>query len=142
MQIVSRFTPQAHALIGYDKLLNAGAGFVDVIPQVLALLAFAVLTGRQVPFITGECASLILLVVLGMAMCSAGIGRVAAADAWTHPLAILGYLLGVVILIIAAAGIFDWQMPLITGARQAIIAVSLLSVAKLVISFLHRLLWS
>jgi hypothetical protein len=45
-------------------------------------LVFAVLTGRRVPLISSERVALIVLVVLGMAMCTNGIGRVAAANAW------------------------------------------------------------
>jgi hypothetical protein len=107
-----------------------------------ALLVLAVLTGRKLPLIGSERAALAVLVVLGMAMCTNGIGRVAAASAWTHPLAILGALVGVVILIVAAAGFFGWQLPLVAGARQAIIAVSVLGVLKLALSLLHRLLLS
>jgi hypothetical protein len=105
-----------------------------------ALLVFAVLTGQKIPLIGSEKISLIVLVVLGMAMCTNGIGRVAATGAWMHPLALLDILLGVVILLAAAAGVFGWQVPLISGTRQAIIAVSILSVAKLVVSILHRVI--
>ena len=105
-----------------------------------ALLVLAILTGRKVPFVSNERIALLVLVVLGMAMCMNGIGRVAAAGQWAHPLAILGYILGALILVVAAAGFFGWQLPLVSGARGAIIAVSALSVVKLALSFLHRLL--
>ena len=43
----------------------------------------------------------ILLVLIGMAICAqGGIGRVAALGVWSHPLSILGYLLGGLILLI------------------------------------------
>jgi hypothetical protein len=105
-----------------------------------ALLVFTVLTGRKLPLIGSDRAALVLLVVLGMAMCMNGIGRVAAAGAWRHPLAILGSLLGALILVVGVTGFFGWQVPLVSGARQAIIAVSALAVVKLGLSLLHRLL--
>ena len=41
-QIISRLTPHAHALMAYGKLINEGAGVVDVLPQIGILLAFTV----------------------------------------------------------------------------------------------------
>ena len=40
-QIISRLTPHAHALMAYGKLLNEGAGMVDILPQVGILLGFS-----------------------------------------------------------------------------------------------------
>lgn len=40
-QIISRLTPHAHALIAYGKLLNEGAGMLEVLPEVGILLGFA-----------------------------------------------------------------------------------------------------
>lgn len=105
-----------------------------------ALLVLAVLTNRKLPLIGSDRAALAVLVVLGMVMCMNGIGRVAAAGAWAHPLAILGSLIGALILVIGVAGFFGWQLPLVASARQAIFAVSGLAILKLGLSFLHRLL--
>jgi len=44
---LSQLTPHAHAANGYMKLILFGAGFEDVIPNILALLGFAVI------FLTG-----------------------------------------------------------------------------------------
>ena len=41
VQIVSRLTPHAHALLAYGTLLNEGGGIIDVLPQVGILLAFS-----------------------------------------------------------------------------------------------------
>jgi ABC-2 type transport system permease protein len=41
MELISKFTPQAHALLGYDTLLIQGKGLVDVMPEVGILLGFA-----------------------------------------------------------------------------------------------------
>lgn len=112
-----------------------------VLGVLAALLVLATLTGRKVPFVSSERAALIVLVVLGMAMCVRGIGRVAALGEWAHPLSILGYLVGALILVIAVALLAGKPLPLISTTRQAILAVGLLSAAKLVLSTLHRFLF-
>ena len=71
----------------------------------LALLfvavAFIGVTGKKVPLLSNVRVDIILLVIIGMTMCTqGGIGRIAATGQWTHPQAILGYLLGGLILII------------------------------------------
>jgi ABC-type multidrug transport system permease subunit len=42
---VSQLTPQAHAFDGYIKLMLEGAGLVDILPNILALLGFALVSG-------------------------------------------------------------------------------------------------
>jgi ABC-2 type transport system permease protein len=41
MEMISKFVPHAHALLGYDALLIEGKGLVDVLPEVGILLGFA-----------------------------------------------------------------------------------------------------
>ncbi len=41
VETLSKLTPQAHALLGYDALLNQGAGLVEVLPEVGILCGFA-----------------------------------------------------------------------------------------------------
>lgn len=112
-----------------------------VLGVLAALLVLATLAGKKIPFISSDKAALIVLVVVGMAMCSRGIGRVAAQGEWGHPLTILGYLVGVLILVIAVALLAGIPLPLISTMRQAVLAVALLSAVKLVFSTLHRLLF-
>jgi hypothetical protein len=111
-----------------------------VLGVLAALLVLATLTGRNVPFIASDRAALVVLLVLGMAMCARGIGRVAALGGWAHPLSILGYLVGILILAIAAASLIGKPLPLISTVRQAILAIAVLSVIKLLLSTLHRFL--
>lgn len=111
---------------------------------VLGTLALGVLilalTGAKVPLLSNLRISLTAFIILGMAMCTSGIGRVAATGAWTHPLSIVGYGLGVLILVVGVVGVVGARFPLIDGPRQALIAVALLTVAKLVNSLVHSLL--
>lgn len=110
-----------------------------VLGGLAVLLVLATLSGKKIPWISNERTALAVLVVLGMAMCTRGIGRVAATGAWAHPLSILGILLGGLILVIAILALAGKSLPLVSNARQAILAVSVLSVIKLGLSALHRL---
>jgi ABC-2 type transport system permease protein len=40
---ISKLTPHSHALEGYQRLMNEGAGLVDIIPQVAIMLGMALL---------------------------------------------------------------------------------------------------
>ncbi len=112
-----------------------------VLLALIGVLVFAVLSDKKLPLISGERAPLIALLVLGMALCTnSGINRVAAANAWTHPLAILGYLLGATILLAIAAGIFTFRLPFVDNPRAAFLVAAILTAAKLVLGFVHRLL--
>lgn len=100
---------------------------------VVAGIVFAAQAGRSLLFISTPHASLIALLVVGMAMCMGGIGQVGASGRWISPLAILGYLLGAAILMIIVAGLAGWKLPLITGEKQAIIAVGIMIAVKFLI---------
>jgi hypothetical protein len=111
---------------------------------VLGVLAGAVLvvtlTGTKVPLLSNLRISLIVFVVLGMAMCTSGIGRVAATGQWTHPLSILGYVLGALVLAIATAAFFSVKLPLVADGKQAFVAMATLTAAKVLNSVLHSLI--
>jgi hypothetical protein len=79
------------------------------------------------------------LLVIGMAMCGiSGISRVSTAGAWTHPLAIIAYILGALILVVAVAGILGIRLPIIPNSHAAIVVVVILTAAKLVVGIVHR----
>ncbi|MCU0521958.1 MAG: hypothetical protein MUF84_14860 [Anaerolineae bacterium] len=110
----------------------------------LGVLAIAVLTialtGAKVPLLSNLRISLVLFIVLGMTVCTSGIGRVAALGEWSHPLSIVGYVLGGLILLIAIAVFAGMKLPLIGSDRQALIAVAILSGVKILNSLIHSLL--
>ncbi len=112
---------------------------------VLALLAAAVVfigaTGKKVPLLSNARVDIILLVILGMSICTqAGIGRIAATGEWSHPLAIVGYILGGTILLITLAVFVGWKLPFIQNDQQALIAIALLAGLKIVNAVTHYLL--
>jgi hypothetical protein len=111
---------------------------------VLALLAAVVIfvgvTGKKVPVLSNVRVDIVLLVVLGMAICSqGGIGRVAAIGAWAHPLSIAGYILGGLILLTTLAVFAGWKIPLIQNDQQALILIAALAGFKVVIAVIHSL---
>jgi hypothetical protein len=111
----------------------------------LALLAAAVVyigvTGKKVPLLSSVRVDIILLVIIGMAMCTqGGIGRVAATGEWTHPLSIIGYLLGGLILLITLAVFVGWKLPYIHSDPQALLVIAIFAGLKVVNAATHYLL--
>jgi hypothetical protein len=111
---------------------------------IMALLAAIVLaialTGARIPLLSNLRVSLVVLLVLGMAMCAQGIGRIAAANQWTHPLSIVGYVLGGLILLVAASVLIGIRLPYLQGDRQALLAIAILTSTKILNSVVHSLL--
>ena len=77
--------------------------------------------------------AILLILVAGMAACTSGIGQVSSSGHWASPIAILGYLLGTAILVVALGGFFSWKLPLLQTSRQALLAMGALIAAKVVI---------
>jgi hypothetical protein len=118
-----------------------------ITPGILALALLAAVivfigaTGRKVPVLSSVRMDIVLLVLLGMAICTqAGIGRIAATGEWSHPLAILGYILGATILIVATSVFVGWKLPFIQNDQQALIAIAILAGLKIVNAVTHYLL--
>ncbi len=121
--------------------------FSFLIPLALGVLAavivYAGLTGKVLPIISGGRGTMIGLLVVGMAMCSFGIIQVANSGRWISPLAIVGYLLGIGILVVIVSSLSGWKLPLIQGETQAVAAVAVLMAVKYLIgtaSFFFHLL--
>lgn len=111
----------------------------------LALLFVAVtfigVTGKKIPLLSNLRVDIILLVIIGMAICQqGGIGRVAATGEWSHPLSIIGYLLGGLILIITLAVFVGWKLPFIANDQQALLAIAIFASLKVVNAVTHYLL--
>lgn len=112
---------------------------------LLALLFAAVtyfgVTGKKVALLSNVRIDILLLVVIGMAICSqGGIGRVAASGQWSHPLSIIGYVLGGLILLVALSVFAGWKLPYIQSDQQALLAIAILASLKVVSAVTHYLL--
>jgi hypothetical protein len=93
-----------------------------------------------VPLLSNVRVDIVLLVVIGMTICSqGGIGRIAAIGQWAHPLSIIGYVLGGLILLVAASVFFGWKLPYIQSEQQALL-VAILAGFKVVNAVIHSLL--
>lgn len=126
------------------KTNAASAGGTNVIVIVLGILAafliFMALTGRKVPILSSERAILIAVVVIGLFICSqVGIGRISAIGAWSHPLSIVGYVLGAIIVLIGIAALFGRNIPPLASYYQSVAAVAAIAVLKVIVSTVHRL---
>ena len=111
----------------------------------LALLAAAIVfigvTGKKVPLLSNIRVDIILLVIIGMTICTqGGIGRVAATGQWSHPLSIIGYILGGLILLITLAVFVGWELPFIANDQQSLLAIAILTSLKIVNAVTHFLL--
>ncbi|MBK7316152.1 hypothetical protein [Candidatus Villigracilis affinis] len=111
----------------------------------LALLAAAIVfigvTGKKVPLLSNIRVDIILLVIIGMTICTqGGIGRVAATGQWTHPLSIIGYILGGLILLITLSVFVGWKLPFIANDQQALLVIAILASLKVVNAVTHYLL--
>ncbi len=114
-----------------------------VLGIVIAVIAYAALTGKQLPLINGPRAALIAILIVGVAMCMGGIGQVGASGRWASPLAILGYLLGAAILVVIVGGLAHWKLPMIADESSAVLASTVLIGVKFAIGtigyFFHLL---
>jgi len=106
-----------------------------------AVVVFIGMTGKKVPLLSNVRVDIVLLVIIGMTMCTqSGIGRIATTGEWTHPLSIIGYILGGLILLITLAVFVGWKLPYIANDQQALLAITILASLKMVNAVTHYLL--
>jgi hypothetical protein len=106
-----------------------------------AVVAFLAWQGTSLPLLSNPKISLAIVLVLGMAICAqGGIGRVAATGRWTHPLAIVGYILGAAILLLAGAIFLGIRLPFVASPQQTVAVIAALMGAKVVLSVTHALI--
>jgi len=114
-----------------------------VLAALAAAILFITLKGIKVPLLSNPKVALGILIVLGMTICSqGGIGRITATGNWAHPQAILGYILGTAILLVAASIFFNFNLPFITSQQQAFVVIAVLLGAKILNAFAHYYLFT
>lgn len=118
---------------GVNLVLSIG------LAALAALLVFRVLNGMEIPLIQGDEAALVTVFVIGFAMCSLGVSRISATGQWFHPLTIVGYVLGILAMLFAAAGYFGLRFAFVHDPRGAMVAVSVVIALKLILAIIHRL---
>lgn len=113
-----------------------------VLAVLAAALVFVTLRGASLPLLSNLKMNLGILLVLGMSICTqGGIGRIAASGQWTHPLAIVGYILGAGILVLAVCVFFNIRLPFLASQQQAFLVIAVLLGAKVVNAFAHYFLF-
>lgn len=106
-----------------------------------AVVVFIGVTGKKVPLLSNARVDIILLVIIGMTICTqGGIGRIAATGQWSHPQAIIGYILGGLILLSTLFVFIGWKIPYIANDQQALLFIAILASLKVVNAVIHYLL--
>jgi hypothetical protein len=114
---------------------------VIILAVLFAAVVYIGATGKKVPLLSNVRVDIILLIVIGMTICSqGGIGRTVATGQWLHPLSIIGYVLGGLILLVALAVFVGWKLPYIQSDQQALLAIAILASLKVVNAVVHSLL--
>lgn len=112
-----------------------GNNIVVLILGILALvLVYAVVTGSNItmPVISTDRAALIALLVVGVAMCAVGgIGPSISQYGWSHPVTIIGSIVGLLTLVVVLAVLLGLQLPIITSERAAFLLVTGVIIGKL-----------
>jgi hypothetical protein len=78
--------------------------------------------------------ALIVVTLVGMAMCTHGVGKVATSGQWLSFQGIAGSLVGIVILGIVGMRLIGRPLPMIDTDRAALIAVVALAAVKVAIA--------
>lgn len=124
--------------LSQTALINPSVFFLGL--MVIVLVAIT-LTGRKVPLLTNIRVNMIVLLILGMAMCmQGGLARVAAFNAWMHPLSLIGYVLGAAILIMTVVGYFNLKILYIQNEQQAFMWMAIFIFLKVINSLAHNLI--
>ncbi len=129
------------------RLFDATFMFGTVIVVVALGIAVAAVTRDDLPLVGTGVGALIAVAVIGMAGCAVGGISQAPVAGWTSPTIILGVVLGVVALVVVAAGMFGWtgvlqpvaqlvpgDAGMQTPARAAIVALGALIAVKWLIA--------
>jgi hypothetical protein len=113
-------------------------GLSALLGILAALLVVGALTHANAAIGIGDRLAFFALVVIGMTMCSLSGITQAVAHGWWHPLSIVGYVVGTLALLLAAAVWFNVPLPMITTERDALIALTVVLLVKLGVARLYR----
>lgn len=112
-----------------------------VLGLVAAGLVFLILTGREVPIVGNGAGALLTLGVIGIVMCTiSGIGPVQGSLGWTHPLTIVGSILGVAAVLVVVLPLLGVQLPLVADTRSAVLALAVIMLVKVGLMGVARLI--
>ena len=115
-----------------NTVTSSTNGLITLVLGLLAAgLVFMVLTGRDVPIVGNGAGALLALGLIGIAMCTlGGIDTVQGTLGWTHPLTIIGSILGVAALLVVALPLFGVHLPMMPDTRSAVLALAVIMLVK------------
>lgn len=111
--------------------------FDALLVAVAILLVAAVETGAGPTLGLDNRLAFWLLFLAGLTMCALGPLGQGARCGWSNWRHLLGYLLGVVALLIGAAVFFDFSLPAIANDRAAVLALGVVIAVKVAIARLY-----
>lgn len=113
--------------------------FVVVLGLTAATLVCLTLTGRSVPLISDDRSALLALGVIGFVMCTlGGSGKVPSILGWSHPITIVGSILGVAAMLIVILPLINVKLPVLATDRSAFIALAVVMLVKVGLSGVSR----
>lgn len=101
------------------------------------VLIFGNRLGLNGPIINNDRTSLITIGFLGMALCSQGIGRIAEDRRWTHPVSLLGIMIGTVTLVLWVGRLLYFELPYAQTDSQTILTMGVLMGSKFLLARLY-----
>ena len=115
-----------------NTMTSSANGIITLVLGLLAAgLVFMILTGRDVPIVGNGAGALLALGILGMAMCTlSGIGSVQSTLGWTHPLTIIGSILGVAALLVVVLPLLGVRLPMMADTRSAVLVLTVIMLIK------------
>jgi hypothetical protein len=119
---------------------SSANGLITLVLGLLAVgLVFMVLTGRDVPIVGNGAGALLALGLIGIALCTlGGIGTVQSTLGWTHPLTILGSILGVAALLVVVLPLLGVHLPMMPDTRSAVLALAVIMLIKVGLMGVNR----
>jgi len=115
-----------------------------VLGLVTAIIVIAVLSGAKGPFVYGEKTSFLVLAALGAFLCVKGNSHSATMFGWmnpvywTHPINIIGMILGVVALLLIVLTLAGINIPHITGYKTAFLVLAVIIFLKVGLKILFN----
>jgi hypothetical protein len=115
-----------------NTMTSSTNGIISLVLGLLAAgLVFMVLTGRDVPIVGNGAGALLALGIIGIVMCTlGGIGTAQGTLGWTHPLTIIGSILGVAALLVVVLPLLGVHLPMMPDTRSAVLALAVIMLIK------------
>lgn len=114
---------------------------VYILAALIGLAAmFSGFTDKRILFINGTKTAVIVLAAAGFLMCSTGVIGLFVTKGPGHPLAITGYLFGVLAMVVAAVQIWGLKVPYLSEPKNGLIVLTAIILIKVVIGRFNFLL--